>query len=355
MKRLVIFLVALALLAGSLPLFAADVTIKEDFIWFGAYDPDLGPGSLVGKARLKFDGKVDDYNSLYIELRAENVLATWNVNDFYLKNFKLTTDVTGALGMQLPFTLKATIGRWDDYFTNWSYYDESGWEFYYGGPNTASPLTTGASWPNLLNWAPESTGAIKFDVGIGPVNLHYLQEFLFAQMLFGADVSFMGANLWLSYGVPNGVFGDGILSIEGKYDTELAGFKLGVAPYFRYAMKDVLANELKWTYGVSAKVGYSMFEVTGGLQGDNIKAADHVVVEASVAPVAAAKVKALMYMDMNAPNSFQAVDLRASYKLGAANWILGWVIGGVDKFLIPVENDTVYPANGLYFGADVSL
>jgi len=388
MKKLTILL-ALVLLATTA--FALDVTTVGRFLWFGNWfsmDQKIVDSSGdISYGRIGWDLKVDDFNTINVRLRAEGI--DWgSTDDFYLKNFKLVTDITGALGLDLPITVKSTVGLFDTYFTGWWYASMSGWEHYYGGPNAASTSgivpqeNYGMTWANrLVNVGQKSQGAVQFDVGVlEMVTLHAYTDLLGENVLLGADAAFGPVALWLAYGAyaydyfdKTAVnFAKGDLSIEAKVDFPefVEGLKIGLYPYFRLGLGKVVpvgsfTEETPFTWGVGLSTDYPVFNMpvrlAAGVQGDNVAALDHMIFELSLVPVEAAKIWATAYVDTDSgrKKALTAFDIAASYKLGAANLILGYIIGGWDlgtiNFKLPIYGDNAAYSSGFYFGFDCSF
>lgn len=354
MKKLTILL-ALVLLAATLPVFALEVTTTGRFTWFGNWD-FAGPTSSgnISYGRIGWDVKVDDFNTVKVRLRAEDVKDDWFSTpeaDFRLKNFMLVSDLTGALGLKLPVTVKATVGLFDTYFTGWWYASMSGWEGYYALPGVA-----GAAWDGMLVQVDRvKQGAVQLDVGVlEKATLHFYTDLWGQYVMVGADSSAIPyTSLWLAYGASGDDFAKGDMSVEAKVDLPefVEGLKLMVPAFFRYGLG---SKDLSWMGGLAAD--YKMFHVGAGIQGDNEDAIHHIVADLSVVPIEAAKIWVSLYMDQAAPlNPLSAVDIAASYKFGAMNLVVGYLIGGEDKLAIPLYGDNAAYANGLYFGFDVSF
>lgn len=337
MKKLATFLVILGLLAITLPVMAKEVTVGGVFQFFHYNDlASSAADSSWVKVRPQLDYKLDDFNSVTIQLQGDSFPGD-NFRLAYLK-----TDITGALGLALPVTAKSTIGYFDTYFTNWSYVSMSGWEFYY-------------DWPNkLVNQGQNKNGALQLDVGFGPVNVHWWNDFLGENIMVGADAAFGPVTAYLAYGSAMADLGAGNLSIEAKFATKLMGDMLSIAvpAFFRYGLGDQA-----FTYGGGVGVDYSMFHVAAGLEGDDVDALDNIVFDVSVAPMAMLKVWVSAYMNLAAvapATAFTGADIGAKISLGAANFILGYALASEGVATISVYNDT-YAAKGMYFGIDVGL
>jgi hypothetical protein len=350
MKKTWVLLLVLTLVALSVPVFADAPVVKGNFVWFGDFDfstDPIGIASVPTKARLKIDTMVDKNNEVYIELRGEGNVATWGASEFKVKNFKFSSDLLKTLGLEVPVSVKLTGGYWDTYFTNWWYNDSTGWVFYYGGAGN------GANWANkLVNYGENVNGAFQLDIGAleGKVNVHYYSDTLFTKAALGVDAAFSGFGVYLAYGMPTADFATGTVSVEAKYDVpEFAGFKINVAPFFRYALSDDT-----YTWGASVGAGYKMFSLAAALNGDSVSTIDHWSVEAAVKPTDAAKIGVVV---LGQPSGLAGVDVNASYAIGPLTMMAGYLFA-VDATTgyFPVFGDLQGFANdGLYVGASISF
>jgi len=358
MKKLWMMLIALVLLTATLPVFATDLSFGGRMIWYGNLDADGVATGAMARFRPNFTAKVDDFNTLFVELRTNDGLAFDTASDFWLHDVKLTTDLTGALGLKLPFTLKTTLGLFEPGFTDWNYVSESGWESYY-------------DWPNkIADWGPFHAGGVQLDLAISqlPVALHYFSNFPGDLMMLGLSGGFGPVVGWLTFQMGSAVPGDGILGVEAKYTGEIAGFKLGVPVFFRYGLNAPVGTQ-DYTFGAGVSVDYSMFHVAFGYEGDSDNAADNMVVDLAVKPLDPLKVYGHMYLDMgkdyyyeiggvqastNPTNALTGIDIGVSYKFGAPTFMVGYVIPGEDKNRIPINGDTFSVTSGIYFAVDVS-
>jgi len=363
MKKLWMLLIALALLVTAVPMFASDVTFSGRMIWAANYDDGDAASGLV-RFRPKLTAKVDDFNTLVAEFRAEG----WNVVDAVVptaiwtgvrvRDLYLTTDVTGALGLDLPVTIKTTFGQFEPGFTDWGYVSESGWENYFGLPF--------GDWNNFLaDYGPlDKQMTAQVDIGFGPAAFHVYSDFL-GFMMFGLSGGFGPVTGWVTYQAPiqlggvanyGATFGEGILGVEAKYTAEFGDIKLGVPVFFRYSLFDMAPFE-NFTYGVGASVDYTMFHVAAGLEGDEVDTLDNVVIDVGVKPLEALQLKANTYLNLAeaATSVLAGVDIQANYMLGAAKFMVGYVIGGDDLIPIPINGDTFKITNGLYMAVDISF
>lgn len=347
MKKALFILIALALLAVSVPMFAEAPAVKGAFIWFANWDPSMKPNTAGAvQARVILDTKVDDFNQVYVQLRGEGTMS--GTNDFFAKQFKVVSNVGAALG--LPIGVKLTAGLFDDYATNWWYADSTGWCFYYGGAQY--------NWPNHIPWAAQNyNGALALDLAIMEgVGVHVYSDIMLNNQMLGVSAAFGDFGLYLGYGnTVAGKIGEGDLNLEFKYALpEMGGFKATLYPYFRYG---VGATTTVYSYGLSVGGSFSMFGINLALQGDQKNALSSYCAEFSVAPMAGTKVWVNAYMGAWAPTSpLVGIDIGASQKIGAANIVLGYMVGGADKLTWPIYNDAGGVvegfANGVYLGVD---
>jgi len=336
MKKLWILFTALALLAVALPA-VAEVTTGAVFYWYGITDLADGANSDASllKARIKVAGDLDEFNKISTELRWNNGGNTWDPAAVKIKTFKLDTDITGALGLDLPLTVKATAGVWESDFTGWWYATRAGYTFVGG-----------------FNQDEQAKGAGQLDIGIGPANLHYYQNFNFDTTMVGADVAFGPAGVWVAYKANPMTFADGEVNVEAKYEGTFGDLGLSVYPGVGL---NLASGNFSWDAGV--KAAYKMITAAVSANGNSHHAAfDKLEAELGLAAGDAAFWVA-GYMSFWSGDAFQGLDLMGSYKLGASTLYLGYVIvpdtsaGG-----IPIDGwewDT--GTGGLYLGLKASF
>jgi hypothetical protein len=335
MKKLWILFTALALLAVAMPAIA-DVTHGLVFYWYGITDfddatPDM---ATMHKARVKLAADVDEYNKISTEIRWSAVTNTWNPADARIKTFKLATDITGALGLDLPVTIKTTVGVWESDFTGW-WYVENGWGYVAGA-----------------NDDDQGMGAAQLDVGFGPATAHYYQNFgagTDSDLMLGVDGAFGPVAFWLAFQADAAALGDGALFVEVKYEGKFGDLALTVYPAVKY---DLAASALGWDVGV--KAGFKMLTVGAQVGGTDPDYFDKVAADVAVA-FGNAGLHAAAYMDLSNADVLAGIDLGASYKFGAATFYLGYVIDGDNGVLgIPIDDEWT-AQEGLYLGVKASL
>jgi len=338
MKKLLVLFVALGMLVAALPLMAisiaaAGLDVAGEFWIFGNYDftDPATATSMVSKAEMNFVYKMDDFNTVKLELDSEG--AAWTAGpNVQIDDFRIISDLGGAF--KLPVKITATFGYFDTYFTDWSYVSMSGWEFYY-------------DWPNMLATdGPDLDLAWQLDVGFGPVALHWWNDFLVERMMLGVSAAVGPLSGWVTYQdtFVNG-FGGGIVGIEAKFASKFGNLGLTVPAFFRYDLRNTA-----FTAGAGLAVEVKILKVAFGLEGDDVNFPDNMVAELTLVPMEGFKAAISAYFNLASDNGFTAAVIELRKKVGKLDAILGYVIGGTDKTAVPLYDDNYAAANGLYFG-----
>jgi len=342
MKKLLVLFVALGMLVAALPLMAISIAaqgldVAGEFWIFGNYDftDPATATSMVSKAEMNFVYKMDDFNTVKLELDSEG--AAWTAGpNVQIDDFRIISDLGGAF--KLPVKITATFGYFDTYFTDWSYVSMSGWEFYY-------------DWPNLLATdGPDSDFAWQLDVGVGPVTLHWWNDYLFERMMLGVSGGFGPVTGWITFQdtFAEGI-GEGILGLEAKYAGKFGDLGLTVPAFFRYNL-----DSSAFTWGAGVGVDYSIVHFAAGIEGDDVDALDNMVFDVSVAPMEGFKAAVSAYFNLNSANAFTGLAIELRKSVGALTAVLGYVVGGEDGTAIPLYDDNPAYANGLYCGVAIS-
>jgi len=401
MKKAWIFLIVVALLTLSVPIFADGPTVKFSMLgfWWANYDPAIttaGANAWVHSGAQRVwptaDIALDANNTLEVALRFANgtnvntqaglavpasppvILSptTLTTSQFNFQNslwhFMWTSDLTKSAGMgDLPVDVKVTVGVLDSVLTNW-WYDNNGWEWEYGG----SASTPGSNWDSQLVTINADSNFIGYSwaVGFGPIILHWVNDFSYQNTLLGAEASYMGAGLFVAYGIYNGAaIGNGDVAIEAKYDVpDFSGMGLILKPsaFFRTNV-----NGPSWVAGADVTVGYQIYKLIIGATSTNMSQLAHYSATVKVAPIDPAEIWIGAYLDnLSTQGALQAVDIGATYKFGAFKAIVGWVIGGKDQTQdttgvgtnpnagnnVTLGNDNVGGIrNGLYIGSAINF
>jgi hypothetical protein len=394
MKKAWLFLIVVAMLVLSVPVFAQTMaapapTVKFSMLgfWWANVDPNItqAGGNVAMNGGYKrvwptADIAFDPNNTLEIGLRfhsdaVTDVIdhdnaggeATMDLADS-LWHFMWTSDLTGAMGLKdSPVDVKVTIGQLDSVMTNW-WYDNNGWEWEYGGWSKVP----GTNWDAGLITINEDSDFLGYSlsVGFGPVILHWVNDFSLQDTLVGAEASYMGFGAFVSYGQygPLGGYGGSTnnFAIEAKWDSPKFGdFSLTPSLFYREA-----ASPANWVFGGDLSLNYQMFKLVVGATTTSTYSLEHYSATLWITPVDAAQLWIAAYLDGATPDNapLQAVDIGATYKFGAFKAIVGWVIGGADQTAgnstgtkdganpVTLGNDNVGGIyNGLYFGSAINF
>jgi hypothetical protein len=355
MKKLLVLLVVLAMVAIASPLYSQSGDVAECeycggvHAWSGPHNVVIG-GELqyfkdsstvdgnFAKTEINLMATIGDHNSIDIELdTAEGGAFDEAV---LIDDFRLNTDIFGALGLDLPVTLNTTIGYFDDYFTGWKYVSYSGWDFYYGNWTISG---------NSLG--PVALGAIHADIGVGPVTVMYASDFEFQTLRFGASGGFGPVGFFASFGAASSAIGDGALNVMVDYSGSFGDLSLYVPVHFGY---DLGATDL-WIGGGVAVDYTSLVHLAVGFDYGQDAGADFtkLVVDLSSMPIGDLQVGVSAFMDFSATDVFSGLDGYVNYMFGASKFQIGYAYAPVGA-TIPVMADSA-GVNGFYLGVDVDL
>ena len=259
-----------------------------------------------GDGEISIKSDVDEFNKIAMEIDYEHGLASTNDFDLSVDYSKLTTDVSGALGLE-GFTLSTTVGFFDTWFTNWNHQTwtemdyAGGYEF--GGNNYYG---------------------VQADLGINDAfGLHVYAPTDGSRILAGANYAVAGANGWVWYDM-NTVAETSVVGGEVAYSLEdmgvkfYSGFQYGldsedynVTFSASYAM-DMLKVVGAFAYASNAGVSYTIPYTV---------ATDAMVAEIDViaTPMEGAELWAIPVFELTdgAADTLESCEVGGSYKLGA--------------------------------------
>jgi hypothetical protein len=357
MKKLLVLLVVLAMVAIASPLYSQSGDVSE-CEYCGGVHTWSGPHNVViggefqyfkdttntfadfAKVELNINATIGDHNSVNLELDNAEAAAAAFSEAVLIDDLRLNTDIFGALMLDLPVTLNTTIGYFDDYFTGWKYVSYSGWDFYYGNWTISG---------NALG--PDPIGAMRADIGVGPVTISYASDFEFAVLRFGASGGFGPVGFFASFGAPSSAFGDGALNVMVDYSGSFGDLSLYVPVHFGY---DLGLTDL-WLGGGVAVDYTSLVHLAVGFDYGQNAGADFtkLVVDLSSKPIGDLMIGVSAYMDFAATDVFSGLDAYVNYMFGASKFQIGYVYAPVGGS-VPVMVDSAN-LRGLYFGLDVDL
>lgn len=355
MKKLLVLLVVLAMVAIASPLYSQSGDVAECEYCGGTHDYS-GPHNVViggelqyfkdssavfgnfAKVELNISATIGDHNSVDIELDNAEGGAAFDTA-VLIDDLRLNTDVFGALGLDLPVTLNTTIGYFDTYFTGWKYVSYSGWDFYY------------ANWSITGNaLGPVDIGAMQADIGVGPVTVSFASDFEFQTLRFGADGGFGPIGFYASFGAPSSDLGGGAFNAMVDYSGSFGDLSLYVPAHIGY---DLAASSLAWGAGVA--VDYtSLVHFAAGLQGQTGNMLDHIVIDLSSMPIGDLQLGVSAFMSLAAAEAFTGIDFYANYMFGASKFQIGFAYTPADATTLPVMADSA-GVEGLYLGVDIDL
>jgi hypothetical protein len=314
MKKLFIVL-AVFLIAGAGAF--ADVTVSGGAA--GGFQLGFSPLSATGKlyqAEINLNAAVTDNTSVSIQL--DNAEATPFDSDVIIDDFRISSNIFGELGLDLPVSLAVTFGYFDTYMCNFQNVNTSWWV--YGGG------WAGTNMRYLLATQPDTDLAWEWTLGISDFALRFWNDFGFQQMA----VSFGGSVSIVSFiaGYAN-TLSDA--SDSGTIWAEVgANLDLGAATLFIPVNVAIglptSGVTFGWNTGVKAVI-IDMITVQVGVGGDTATTAfQFIVPEVHAAPIAGLDVYALAWIDLFGGN-FRSIDLGVSYSAGALTLNPGIVIG----------------------------
>jgi len=388
MKKAWIFVIAVALLAFSVPLFADGPTVSFSMspgVWLANLDPTLNNKTLnSGSDRVwpTMDVKMDANNTFEVGIRMTDNTTYLGANNqnigpggfgtfgntllenSSLWHFMWTSDLTKSAGWgDLPVDVTVTVGLLDATFTNW-WYDNNGWEWEYGGPSKTpgSNFNTLGAEMTMINGDGSFMG-YWLKVGIGPVTIHLANDFSFENTLIGLEFegtkdTLPGLGIFASYGYYGNTYtpgpnvgsyiaptstasaytanaGQGNIAIEAKYDVpQVSGWTFKPSAFFRDGL---FYND--WVLGADVTIQYNIAFVVVGATTTNLNALEHYSGVFHLLPMGGTPSKSPAdvwigaYLDGATPDSapLQAVDIGGSYQFGTFRLIVGYVIAGKDQ------------------------
>jgi hypothetical protein len=385
MKKLLVLLVVLAMVAIASPLYSQSGDVAECEYCGGVHDWS-GPHNVViggefqygnswntdgnfAKVELNINATVGDHNSVQLELDSEgddwageneDDAITWGPQSVAIDDFRVNTDIFGALGLDLPVTLNTTIGYFDTYFTGWKYVSYSGWDFYYG------------NWPISGNsLGPEAEGAMQADVGVGPVTVSVAAPFNAEVIRAGLSAGFGPVGVYASLGgtlnsVDVDPYEDLVINAMSDFSTSFGDLSLYVPAHVGLQFNENFDAghpfAILWWAGGGVAVDYtSLVHFAAGIDyassydtddgyADGLK----FVADLSSMPIGGLQVGVSAFMDFYADAVFSGLDAYVNYKFGAAMFQVGlaYVPDGGDA--IPVLADS-FAVDGVYVGIDIDL
>ena len=277
-----------------------------------------------GTNEIYFDADVDDYNSVNLTLEVDGDVANPVMHDYYV-----TTDVTGALGVDAPVSLDTTIGRFDSWITQWSYVTNRGHEY---------------MWPG--NFTQADGGAIKAALGIDPVNVYWLNNFN-DDFQVGMDGSFADASFALSYTATGAAPSEGTVGFDANYNLAIDDM---TSVYVPVAATYSMADD-SYSYSSGVKGTYDMATLGVGVGGSDADALETVTADLNVAATDAATVFAVGVFKL--ADEYNTMEFGASYDFGALTLQAGYVLDA-DEMGHSTYNFGSVTGNSFYLNSSIA-
>jgi len=322
--------------------FAVDVNVGGEFVLGYTATKEASHGAMP-KIELNVDSTIDENTKVSMELDCEgDDFDSLNVS---LDDFRLSSNILAALGLESPVSLELTVGYYDAFFKNWNYVSRAGVEHYYSQPNLTALCLACPS-------AGETSGDIK--IGFGDFALHYWNDFDFENMLAGVSGTVADFNFFASYGAPFKAAGEGYFWIDAGYSLNAGPVDLYLPAMFTYNTANEELDAYGWSSGIAADV--DMVHASVGIGGVESSAIKNIIPEVSIAPVEGSDIFAIGYLDASADSVYQSIDVGASYKVGAMTLGLGGVIAADDTVYTALWSDTFsMNGSGFYMVFDVDF
>jgi len=357
MKKTIVFMAVVLLAFGMVStVSAADVTFGGDLGYFLTADKDdTDMASNIGKARVKMGVAVDDFNTVNLELRNDEMAD----DVFNIKFFSMTTDVSGALGID-GVGITTTFGKFEDWFSHWNSATSA---------NRARPVET--NW-KLGGASTAGNGEIALTFGDITVKAFVMSgnKDAIAAYKFGieSDSLVEGLNFIASYSAYTDADADGKGYIKADAGYEMTAGDISLT--FPVAVLNNMETK-KTEYAVGVKAGYDMFGVNVGYKGDTYGSDDkdadgkpqkHAILDAELmaSVTEEATIYGKVYNDLEADDVFQSVDFGAKYSLGALTLYAGYVSATNSDFATMVCDDDStgrygVTGSGAYFASKISF
>ena len=294
-------------------------------------------------AEVNIKATVDDYTSVAVELDSEG--GDWDTRNVSFDDFRVTSDITGALGLDLPVAVSVTAGYFDKWYNNWNIASRTGLE------------RSAVAASGIFTTGPRATFAVDTTVTImGKVNVNYWQPFDGSSVSFavGSRALIPGGNFIVGYHADTDAFGDGTMWLNAGYGFAAGPANLTVPVMVAYALG---AEAFGWNSGVVADMDFVKVAVgvAGGGFGPDVSMFHTLNAEVSTAIVENADIFAIGYFDFDATDVFQSVDLGVGYSFGAFSVVAGGVIASGDAVATGVwGDDMTQTGSGVYLGMAVN-
>ena len=334
-KALFVFLLAVLLCAGTV--FAGDVSLSGEFEYGAMTNGDDFAGNF-DKIELDLSAAIDDYNTFSMEIEDQvkgNDIGNQSIGITYAE---VATD--WGLLFSLPVGVVTTIG-----YDGFSYGDEigvTGWglESFGGqGLSTEAAGKVDLSFNGLVS----VMAAVNFDPKVGSTDEY--------EMLFGAALTLEPVSVYVDYLTQDG----GSLGAEAKFSTAVAdGIDLSVAGSVYYDLDFTAAEELagdhETVYGLGASVAAFGASLGVSMNGNDADALNLLGVDLNYAftEMLCADVATIFDLSDAAADTFQGIDLSATYTAGAVGYTLGYLYSDGNGSTANYNSEAALADGGIY-------
>jgi len=331
-KALFVFLLAVLLCAGTV--FAGDVSLSGEFEYGAMTNGDDFAGNF-DKIELDLSAAIDDYNTFSMEIEDQvkgNDIGNQSIGITYAE---VATD--WGLLFSLPVGVVTTIG-----YDGFSYGDEvgvTGWglENFGGlGLDTEAAGKVDLSFNDLVS----VMAAVNFDPNIGSTDEY--------EMLFGAGLTLDPVSVFVTYKTQDG----GALEAEAMFAAAVAdGIDLSVAGSFYYDLDDAVLEETnEMVYGLGASVAAYGASLGISMNGNDTDALSLLGVDLNYAftEKLCADVATIFDLSDAAADTFQGIDLSATYTAGAVGYTLGYLYSDGNGSTANYNSEAALADGGIY-------
>jgi hypothetical protein len=335
MKKLVVLITVLALMAIALPVMASDVTLTGTATYGAVVGQNAAGDTVVadgmGDSVVHIAGKVDANNTVNVELWGDGLIpaalaGTAAASPVGFGSFYLQSDIGGAL----------SLGSVDPVlYAGYSTATLPGYSVTGYGKENIAGLGVGGEGAGL---APSENGAAQallavdtsvnkmFNILVG-VNPETLAKNAAKQFVLGAYGTVGPVSAEVGF-VGNGgaKAADGAVALGALADYTVSNIELKGTAQMVYDMST--AQKSSYSAGVSATYN-KMVTAAGSLVGTfgATSGMSNATVEVDLMPItnASINVGALMNLQSGAANAFDSLDASGSYSIGATKVTLGYI------------------------------
>ena len=317
MKKLLIVL-AILLVAGA-GAFAQEASVSGGTSagFIANFAPAAAAVGSMPQAEINISGAPSDNTSVSIQLDNSEGYP-WD-SGVLIDDWRVNSSLLAELGIDAPVSVDLTFGYFDTYFSNFSTVGTFGHAFW----NTTAQGYLYHSGPNeALAW--------EWNIGFGDFGLRYWNTWYFGKMAAAFYGSVAGMVSFIAgYAGDYSALDAGTIFAEASANIDLGMATLYIPAQFALGLAGTTVG---WGSGVKASV-MDMVTVAVEVGGDtaNNAAFEYIVPQITATPVDGLEIYADALVQLPT-DAFKAVDIGASYMIGALKVNSGVVIGIDDTY-----------------------